>query len=350
MGHFKGDDRILAIDWLRGLSVLLMIRAHSMILLKPELHHTRLYHWLDWIDGSVSPAFLLAAGFSLALVQCRAAPKGSRSVRAIKTLGRLTEVLAAATLVNWMWFPLLAQPKWIFRMDILHCVGLSLLVALPVVAGLARRPKMLAAVSLVLWAALFTVAPACENVRGVWSLALNNSSNALFPLMPWMSYVFLGSFFGALASFASFRQVVIAFAVAGNLAALGGTFNVHWGAGTHLRRIAVVCAATCFFLLLERGLRRAKRERSLSVLQAFGTASLSAYVFHEGLLHYPIARFSFETLWAAQKGFSAYAGLSVLLIAMTFGLIKLLKFVQSFIRRDAWPYLSRRFQSLNSWE
>jgi uncharacterized membrane protein len=89
----------------------------------------------------VAPAFIFSAGFSLALVQVRGATAGARWPRMRKTLRRLGEVLLVATLVNWMWFPLLREPRWIFRVDILHCIGLSLLIAMPILAALAPRSR-----------------------------------------------------------------------------------------------------------------------------------------------------------------------------------------------------------------
>src|SRR5437667_125911 len=59
--------RVVAIDWLRGLAVLVMIQCHAMALLKPELRSGPFYGVLTWIDGLVAPAFILAAGFSLSL-------------------------------------------------------------------------------------------------------------------------------------------------------------------------------------------------------------------------------------------------------------------------------------------
>ena len=63
--------RIRAIDWLRGLAVLLMIQTHALALLRPELRSGALFDSLQWVDGLVAPSFILAAGFSMALTQVR---------------------------------------------------------------------------------------------------------------------------------------------------------------------------------------------------------------------------------------------------------------------------------------
>src|SRR5438309_8330413 len=149
--------RIVAFDWLRGLAVVVMIQTHALTLLRSELRTGTLWARLQWVDGLVAPAFIFSAGFSLALVQVRGAAAGMRAVRVRKTLRRLGEVLLVATLLNWMWFPIFREPRWIFRIDILHCIGLSLLLALPIFALLSPRPRHLSWVTLALAAVVYGV-------------------------------------------------------------------------------------------------------------------------------------------------------------------------------------------------
>src|ERR671936_776509 len=163
-------SRILAFDWLRGIAVIVMIQTHALI---------------------------FSAGFSLALVQVRGAAQGARWPRVRRTLRRLGEVLLVATLVNWMWFPLLREPRWIFRIDILHCIGLSLLIALPILAAFAPRPLVLRWIALALAAAAFGLSPLAEHVRGPLASLANGSTGSVFPLLPWAGYVYLGASAGA---------------------------------------------------------------------------------------------------------------------------------------------------------
>src|SRR6185436_13535893 len=154
-------QRIQSFDWLRGVAVLFMIQCHTvMFLLQRPLQDSGFYKLLMRFDGLVAPSFIFSAGFSLALVQVRSASApGGRGKRVLKTLRRLGEVLAAATFVNWCWFPIFREPKWILRIDILHCIGLSLLLALPLMTLLAPRPRILRRVTLALAVAVFAVTP-----------------------------------------------------------------------------------------------------------------------------------------------------------------------------------------------
>src|SRR5690242_14736613 len=192
--------RVRAIDWLRGLAVIFMIQTHSFALLKPELRAGSLFNALQWVDGLVAPAFILAAGFSMALTQVRAAAQGgaadARRRRIRKTLRRLGEVLLVGTLVNWMWFPIFREPRWILRMDILQCIGFSLLIALPILFALAPHPRALRFVALLLAAAAFGLAPFSEALGPPWAGIVNQRPPAVFPLLPWAGYVYLGAAIG----------------------------------------------------------------------------------------------------------------------------------------------------------
>ena len=199
--------RILAFDWLRGVAVIVMIQTHALTLLRPDLRTGAMWARLQWIDGLVAPAFIFAAGFSLALVQVRGAAGGARWPRLRKTLRRLGEVLLVATFVNWMWFPLLREPRWIFRVDILHCIGLSLLIALPILAALAGRPLVLRWVALGMAALVFGFSPFGERVHGPLAALANGSTGSVFPLLPWAGYVYLGASAGATAALGDVRAL-----------------------------------------------------------------------------------------------------------------------------------------------
>jgi uncharacterized membrane protein len=102
-------ERVRAIDWLRGIAVLFMIQCHALVLLRPELRQSHTTKLLLKLDGLVAPAFLFSAGFALAMLLVRSAAGGRRGDRFGRNLKRALQVLGVATLVNWMWFPLLRR-------------------------------------------------------------------------------------------------------------------------------------------------------------------------------------------------------------------------------------------------
>jgi uncharacterized membrane protein len=350
---------VRAFDWLRGLAVLVMIQTHALVLLRPELRAGRLYTTLQWIDGLVAPSFIFAAGFAMALVQVRtAAAAGAaqeRGRRFRRTLRRIVEVLLVATLVNWMWFPIFREPRWILRMDILQCIGLALLIALPILSGLAPRPGLLRLASLLLAALAFGVSPLAEQVGPPFGQFLNSKSGAVFPLLPWSGYVYLGAAVGATAARDGIRATVGWLL---GLAALGiaiwwftpqvaALYPPHefWvtDPANHARRWTQVCLFAVLLLGVERlwpgtgrgsapsGARtmaappgQPPRPRGLPApvrfIEVFGTSSLAGYFLHEMLLYYRIFGFSFERIWRDRCSWPQYWAVLSLLIACTFAL------------------------------
>ena len=328
------QDRVRAIDWLRGIAVLFMIQTHSLALLTPELRRGAWTGRLLKLDGLVAPAFIFSAGFAVALLMVRSAAAGVVRERVRRNTRRALEVLAVATLVNWAWFPLLREPKWLLRMDILQCVGLCLLLVLPVAAALASWPRALAGVSLALALAVFGVAPLGEHVPEPWATLTNKSSFAPFPLLPWLGFAWLGAFAGTLAgawgrvALARGLVVLVGLGIAGTLAAdaLFALYPPHRffvsNPSNSATRFAWVCATLLALMWLEaRVPAEARPSRARRFIEVFGTSSLSAYFFHEMLLFYRVGGvLSFDRFWRDRAEWGLYWVLTAALILATWGL------------------------------
>jgi uncharacterized membrane protein len=325
--------RVKAFDWLRGLAVLVMIECHTMVLLRKELLTTRPAAWMDWLNGLVAPSFIFAAGFSLALTQVRTAASGApRRARLLRTLRRIAEVLAVGTLINWVWFPISVEPRWLLRLDILQCIGVSLLFALPLFAGLARRPPALVAASLGVAGALFFVAPFADGYRGPLQDWINKTGpwHSVFPLLPWSGWVFLGGALGALAAAASLlavRRMLFGLAVA----SVGiwllqplwlRVYPPHAFWVTDPANSAQRCLFVALLLLglLALEAREPARNRAsvpVRFVEVFGTSSLAAYFFHEMLLYYQVRGISLVGLAGGRCGWVGYLALTAAVVATT---------------------------------
>lgn len=322
-------DRILAVDWLRGAAVLVMIQCHAMVLLRPELLQTDLARWLLRVDGLVAPSFITAAGFSVGLVLVRAAAAGKLADRVRKSARRVLDVFGVAYLGTVMFLPVWREPALFLKLEILHCIALSLSLCLLVGALTARRPEVAAAASLVLGAAVFFVSPLAESVRGpLWQLA-TTASGSPFPLFPWSGYALVGMGLGAAAGSGGPRRLAwfcAALGAAGAaLALLRGPLTAAYpphdawvtSPAESGERLAKVMALALLLLLVEARVRAPERSAPLIVLAFFGTSSLGAYFFHEVLLHFWLLPFSFNALWGGSCGWAGYALLTCLLIALT---------------------------------
>jgi uncharacterized membrane protein len=311
-----------------------MIQCHALSLLRPELRQGGpLFNALVWLDGLVAPSFIFSAGFSLALVQVRTAATGPRLWRVLKTLRRLGEVIGVGLLGVWMFFPVRAEPKWLLRVDILQCIGYSLLVALPLTAAFARRPRVLQWVALALAAAAFGIAPFAESASGLLGNLINSHTEvkSMFPLLPWAGYVYLGASAGAIAATGNVGRLVrwiVAIGLTGLVVWKLGPWLLHvyppheyWvtNPANHAERWLVVCCLVLVLLALELRVPGTWRESApVRFVQVFGMSSLAAYFLHEMLLYYRIFGFSFYAVWGDRCGWVKYAGLASLLIASAF--------------------------------
>jgi uncharacterized membrane protein len=325
--------RVRAFDWLRGLAVLVMIETHAEVLLRKELLATRAAGVLDYVNGLVAPSFIFAAGFSLALVQVRvAAGGGPRAPRVLRSLRRIGEVLAVGTLINWVWFPISIDPGWLLRIDILQCIGLTLLVALPLNVALAARPRALFIASLLIAVALFLISPFADGVTGPLQDLFNKTGprHSVFPLLPWAGWAFLGGAVGATAARGTAVQVRrLALGIGlGSLVALllrpawldvypPHDFWVTDPANTGARGIPVMALLLVLLAIEARTPAGARRSPAVRFLELFGTSSLAAYFWHEMLIYYEVRGVSLVRLAGGRCGWAGFAGLVVVLIAVT---------------------------------
>ncbi len=338
------SSRIRAVDWLRGVAVLFMLQTHAYPLLRPELlaHGDPIYSRLVRLDGLVAPSFIFAAGFSLALVQIRGARSGNRKGQAKKSAKRITEVLAVATLLNVIWFPVFHLPKWFLYVDILHCIALSLFIALPLMVSLSSRPGVFRLCMLGFAALVFGLAPFAEGARGPLAFLINSSPafadgrGSLFPLSPWAGYVFLGASAGATAAMGSEKGLKgwlgLLLGVGALLWIFDGTFMAlypkhnFWvtNPANHGQRWALVVGLVLLFRFGELGWSRLAESAPVKFLSGFGTSSLSAYFWHLMVLFLPIPWLpSMSKLWRDSLTWPQYFVRVGLLIALTYLLVRL---------------------------
>jgi uncharacterized membrane protein len=313
--------------------VLVMVETHSMVFLRKELLATRAAGILDYVNGLVAPSFIFAAGFSLALVQTRAASSGGpRAPRVLRSLRRIGEVLAVGTLVNWVWFPISIDPSWLLRVDILQCIGLTLLLALPLDVALGPRPRTLGAASMLVAVALFLVAPFADGVTGPLQDLFNNDGphRSVFPLLPWAGWAFLGGAAGATAAHgtaAQVRRLALGIGIGSAVMFLlkpvwlaiypPHAFWVTDPANTGARGISVMALLLLLLAVEARVPAGARRSPAVWLLELFGTSSLAAYFFHEMLLFYEVRGVSLARLLGGRCGWAGFAGLTVLVVAAT---------------------------------
>lgn len=121
------------LDWLRGLSVLVMIEAHTLdAWTRVDARHNATYAWAMIVGGFAAPAFLFLAGIALALAAGSRLRRGSTAAEtAAAARRRALQIFALAFLFRLQsWVISGGDPaQALLKVDILNVMGLSMLAA-----------------------------------------------------------------------------------------------------------------------------------------------------------------------------------------------------------------------------
>lgn len=320
--------RARSIDWLRGAAAVVMVQCHALALLRPEARKGVAGDLASFFDGIVAPAFYLCAGFALAFTLVNAARRGQVGRRALRVLWRTSQVLAVSAALTGLWFPILEQPRWLLRIDVLSVIGVSLLALLPICAVLASRPRVLAGAMFALAAGIWLLAPALSQVRGPLAPFLGISSGSVFPPVPWGGHLALGAGAGALLASGANALRTWASLALGAFGLSGLTFA---GAWLHLfpahdpwsepwsqfQRALVVTTLALVLTIIDSRVDLRSTSRFKRALEWYGTTSLSLYALHEVWLYTPRLGFCFNDTWGARLGWGGYALATVALLAVS---------------------------------
>ena len=327
-------DRVLSLDWLRGLGVLIMLQGHLFnSFARTNLHNDPVYVLSQFIGGLPAPIFLFLVGVTLAFRLDRADRKGlppsARLKSALMRAGFLAAIAFAFRLQLWVfaW----GNP-WteIFRVDILNCMALGIAVISPVaLLSPARRITWCTAIGL----AIAALAPLVSMLdwSGIPWLVRNYivPNKAFFSFFPDASYIAFGAGFGALLRLApaSRDRVMQWSAVFG----LGLILTAHYfsnlpfslypdsdfwlnSPGLIFIRLGIVLAlAAAGFVWTS-----AQQPEKLCFIRRLGTNSLLIYWVHVELVYGRWFWFAKERLTISQC-----AAASLLLIALMYGLATL---------------------------
>ena len=89
MSASSAQGRLGYLDWLRGVTVLVMIEAHAFdAWTRPEEKARAAYGWLMVLGGMAAPAFLFMAGIAVALGAAAHMRRGRSSAEAARLVER----------------------------------------------------------------------------------------------------------------------------------------------------------------------------------------------------------------------------------------------------------------------
>lgn len=204
-------NRAQFIDMLKGWALLVMIEVHVFnSFLNPELRNEWWFPILNFINGLVAPAFTFTSGMVFVL----SFQRGLDELRKFgskfwKRMGRLTLIFIAGYSIHiaHLSFRKISNPKYphmlqeFFRVDILQCiaVGLILLLMLRIIIKtdklfytvIAAIDLLIIAAGPMMWSTDF------NKYVPIWlANYFNPKYGSLFPLFPWLAFIFTGALFG----------------------------------------------------------------------------------------------------------------------------------------------------------
>jgi len=327
----SGTNRVLALDWLRGLGVLIMLQGHLFnSFARADLHNHPVYVLSQFIGGLPAPIFLLLVGATLAFrMDCNDRAGLAPGARLKSALARAAFLAAIAFAFRFQLWVFAWGNSWreIFRVDILNCMALGVAVLSPFALLDARRR--------ITWcvAAGLTIAALAPLVSTLdWSgvpWLLRNyivPDKAYFTFFPDAAYIAFGVSFGTLLRTAApSLDRIMQWSACLGLALIVTAhyfsnlpFSIYTNSDFWLNSpglifirfgIVLVLAATGFVWTANQ------QPEKLAFMRRLGTNSLLIYWVHVELVYG-------RWFWFAKERLSigACAGASVLLIALMYWL------------------------------
>ena len=206
MSASTAQGRLGYLDWLRGLTVLVMIEAHAFdAWTLPEQKARTAYGWLMVLGGMAAPAFLFMAGIAVALGAAAHMRRGRSPVEAARLVERRGwQIFLYAFVFRLQSYTLggFSNAAGLLKVDILNIMGPSIVAA----ACVWRLPGTRLRRALVLAAGAAVVAMSTPAIREAgWLSGLPDPldwyfrpdpGKGTFTLFPWAAFVLAGAVLG----------------------------------------------------------------------------------------------------------------------------------------------------------
>lgn len=198
------SQRLPWLDWVRGIAAVTMLQGHVFqSFLRDDLRGGGPYVMSQFVGGMPPAVFLFLLGITFAFLmdsqERRGFSAGRRMFAAVKRSGYLFAAAFAFRLQLWLFS--IDKSPWtdLFRVDILNCMGLALLVfSVMSIFRTVERIRLCA----ILGVAVAAGAPLVSNINwtGVPEIVQNyiKPNYSFFGFFPWASFVAFGMSFGSI--------------------------------------------------------------------------------------------------------------------------------------------------------
>lgn len=198
------SQRLLYLDWLRGIAALTMLQGHVFqSFLRNDLRTGGLYLMSQFAGGMPPAIFLFLLGVTFAFLmdsqERKGVSPGGRVLSSLKRSGYLFAAAFAFRIQLWAFSLDFGEWKNLFRVDILNCMGLALLVmSAMAVFKTIERIRLCA----VLGVAIACASPLISNTDWQWAPWLVRNyivpDHDFFSFFPWAAFVAFGMSAGSL--------------------------------------------------------------------------------------------------------------------------------------------------------
>lgn len=199
------SNRLFFIDAMRAWAILMMLQGHFIDgLLDPLYRNPENSFYAIWLyfRGMTAPVFFTVSGFIFTLLLIRTPEKGLANPRVKKGIRRGLQLLLIGYLLRLNLFGILSGELYdsFYVVDVLHCIGLSILAIIGIYMLAAKRQKwVFPAILLTITMVLFLFEPLYKQ----WSFDflpmslanyLTKSNGSVFTIIPWLGYTTIGAF------------------------------------------------------------------------------------------------------------------------------------------------------------
>ncbi|WP_350291986.1 acyltransferase family protein [uncultured Croceitalea sp.] len=210
------SNRLFFIDAMRAWAILMMLQGHFIDgLLDTLFRDPNNLFYITWryFRGITAPVFFTVSGFIFTYLLIKAKEKGWKNPRVKKGIRRGLQLLLIGYLLRLNLFGLLIGEIYesFYLVDVLHCIGLSLIAIIAIYLISSNRNKYLfPSILLLSTLGLFLFEPYYKQ----WSFSFlpnaianyfTKSNGSVFTIIPWLGYTTLGGFVSIL--FTKFKDL-----------------------------------------------------------------------------------------------------------------------------------------------
>ncbi len=212
-------NRLHFIDAMRAWAILMMLQGHFVDgLLDPIFRDSSDGVYTLWLyfRGITAPVFFTVSGFIFTYLLIRVPQLGFENPRIRKGIKRGLQLLLIGYLLRLNLFGLMQGQFYdaFFLVDVLHCIGISIMVIIAVFLLTSRQknwamPATLLGITLILFL--------LEPVYSEWSFSwlpemfanyFTRANGSVFTIIPWVGYTAFGGFLAVLfKKYASYRNL-----------------------------------------------------------------------------------------------------------------------------------------------